>query len=140
MWFTIGDSQYMIHNMWFTIKLCILDIKTIFWNLGRKWRGENGWGDFGGGKTSGEILAGRFQPSAACLSEPCIWGTFCSTQAQNPKKQIRLGKYVSASIPQPHPNSKIKKVNGLSESTWAYLKLITSTYIEWGDFFPSNQP
>ena len=26
--------------------------------------GENGWGDFGGGKTSGEILAGGFQPSA----------------------------------------------------------------------------
>ena len=30
----------MIHNMWFTIKLFILGIKTIFWNLGRKWRGR----------------------------------------------------------------------------------------------------
>ena len=73
----------------------------------------------------------RYKDCLACLSEqPCIWGTFCSTQAQNPKKQIRLGKYVSASkYTSAPPKFQNKKVNGLSVSAWAYLKPTTSIYV-----------
>ena len=31
--------------------------------------GGNSWGKNGGGKMSGEILAGRFQPSAVCAAK-----------------------------------------------------------------------
>ena len=81
MWFTIGDSQYMIHNMWFTIKLCILGIKTIFWNLGRKWQG-----DFGLGEMAGGILAEGKRYSLEQSKEYIFWSNmFLAIHWSNPK-------------------------------------------------------